>query len=183
MDLDPPEPTAPHDARDTGETVRALLRDAAVRLAGAGARDEALADYVGRRRRFLIPREPVMVPVGRAWRLGVLLVDAEGAAFATGSTTRAVDPGRRGYTSESARDRAEYRAAAVRGRFPDGETVNFGWRALDLDDASLRASTGPIVVRDETPVVRWGRGSEITMPLRDYLADRVGLLVEPPAGA
>jgi hypothetical protein len=124
-----------------------------------------------------------MVPVGRAWRLGVLLIDADGAAFATGSTTRAVDPGRRGYTSESARDRAEYRAAAVRGRFPEGETVNFGWRALDLDDASLRTSTGPIVVVDGVPVVRWGRGSAIATPLRDYLSDRVGLLVDPPAGA
>lgn len=183
MDPDPSEPSAQPDTGDIGHTVRALLADAAARLAAAGARDEALADYVGRRRRFLIPREPVMVPVGRVWRLGVLLLDADGGGFATGSTTRAVDPGRRGYASESARDRAEYRAAAVRGGFPEGETVNFGWRALDLDEASLRAATGPIVVVDGVAVVRWGRGSAIRTPLRDYLDDRVGLLVDPPAGA
>ncbi|RWZ51513.1 hypothetical protein ELQ90_05210 [Labedella phragmitis] len=183
MDLDPAEPSARPDGVDVGDIVRALLGEAAARLTAAGARDEALAEYIGRRRRFLVPREPVMVPVGRAWRLGVLLIDADGAAFATGSTTRAVDPGRRGYTSESARDRAEYRAAAARGRFPEGETVNFGWRALDLDDASLRASSGPIVVVDGVPVVRWGQGSAIPTPLRDYLDDRVGLLVDPPAGA
>jgi hypothetical protein len=166
-----------------GERVRVLLRAAASRLAEAGARDEALAEYVGRRRVLLIPREPVMRPVGRVWRLGVLLVDGDGRAFETGSTTRAVDPGRRGYTSESARDRAEYRAAALRGRFPEGETVNFGWRSLALDHDALLASTGPIVVADGEPVVRWGRGSAISTGLEAYLADRVDLLVDPPSGA
>ncbi len=179
MDLTPPDPSA---ATPPVQRARVLLRAAADGLAAADARDEALADYVGPRRVFLIPREPVMVPVGRVWRLGVLLLDADGGAYATGSTTRAVDPGRRGYTSESALERAGYRAAAVRGRFREGETVNFGWRRLDLDEASLRAATGPLLLSDGVPVVRWGAGSA-TMDLGVYLADRVALLVDPPAGA
>lgn len=168
---------------DVGARVRALFRAAAARLSAAEARDEALAEYVGRRRVLLVPREPVMRPVGRVWRLGVLLLDGDGRAYETGSTTRAVDPGRRGYTSESARDRAEYRAAAMRGRFPEGETVNFDWRRLDLDDTALRSSPGPLVVVGGEPVVRWGHGSTITTALEAYLDDRVGLLVDPPSGA
>ncbi|RWZ61654.1 hypothetical protein ELQ92_11500 [Labedella populi] len=172
------------DAPDGIEVrVRAMLRSAASRLAEAGARDEALATYVGRRRVLLVPREPVLRPVGRVWRLGVLLVDRDGQAYETGSTTRAVDPGRRGYTSDSARERAEYRAAALRGRFHEGETVNFGWRRLELDEGALHSSSGPLVIADGAPVVRWGQGTANSTPLGAYLADRVGLLVEPPSGA
>lgn len=175
-----PEPDPSGSAR-----AERLIREAAERLRSAGARDEALAEYVGRRRVLLIPREPVMRPVGRVWRIGVLLLDAAGTAYATGSTTRAIDPGRRGYTSESARDRAEERAAAHRGRFPDGETVNFGWRRLDLDDDALRLSNGPLVLVDEVPMVRWsvGRGGASTTELGAYLDDRVSLLIDPPRGA
>jgi hypothetical protein len=178
-DSAPDLPSAP------AERVRALLAAAAARLSAAGARDEALAEYLGRRRVLLIPREPVMRPIGRVWRIGVLLVDATGSAFATGSTTRAIDPGRRGYTSESARDRAEDRAAARRGRFPEGETVNFGWRRLDLDEDALRASNGPLLLVDDVPQVRWsvGRGGTSMTELGAYLDDRVSLLIDPPRGA
>lgn len=179
-------PDARPDPQDpAGGRARASILAAAERLAAAGARDEALAEYLGRRRVLLIPRDPVMRPVGRVWRIGVLLLDAAGNAYATGSTTRAIDPGRRGYTSESARDRAEDRAAARRGRFPEGETVNFGWRRLDLDDDALRASNGPLVLVDEVPTVRWsvGRGGSSTTELGAYLEDRVSLLIDPPRGA
>jgi hypothetical protein len=167
------------------ERARRLLVGAADRLRAAGARDEALAEYLARRRVLLVPREAVMRPVGRVWRIGVLLLDAAGTAYATGSTTRAVDPGRRGYTSESARDRAEERAAARRGRFPDGETVNFGWRRIDLDEDTLRRADGPLVLVDDVPTVRWrvGRGGTSTTELGAYLDDRVSLLVDPPGGA
>lgn len=175
-----PEPSA-----SGADRARALIRAASERLAASGARDEALAEYVGRRRVLLVPREPVMRPLGRVWRIGVLLIDADGAAYATGATTRAIDPGRRGYTSESARDRAEERAAARRGRFPEGETVNFGWRRLDLDDDALRRSDGPLVLADDVPTVRWGvgRGGTSTTELGAYLDDRVSLLIDPPRGA
>ena len=172
-------------APDPSERAVSLLRSAAERLAAAGARDEALAEYIGRRRTLLITREPVMRPLGRVWRVGVLLIAPDGSAYATGATTRAVDPGRRGYTSESARDRAEERAAARRGRFADGETVNFGWRRLDLDAEALRSSTGPLVLVDDVPTVRWsvGRGGMSTTELGAYLDDRVSLLIDPPRGA
>ncbi|RUR01987.1 hypothetical protein ELQ94_05020 [Labedella endophytica] len=162
-----------------------MIGRAAERLRSAGARDEALAEYIGRRRVLLVPREPVMRPVGRVWRIGVLLIDTEGTAYATGSTTRAIDPGRRGYTSESARDRAEERAAARRGRFPDGETVNFGWRRLALDADEFRSGDGPFVLVDDVPMVRWrvGRGGTSTTELGAYLDDRVSLLIDPPRGA
>jgi hypothetical protein len=77
------------------------------------------------------------------------------------------------------------RAAAVRGRFPEGETVNFGWERLSLDGDALSASTGPLLLADGGVVVRWGSAVTgwNTTPLDAYLDDRVSLLVDPPSGA
>ena len=165
--------------------IRMLLDRAVDRLAAAGARDEALAEYVAERRTLLIPRKPVMKPIGRVWRLGVFLLGADGSLYETGSTTRALEPGRPGYQSVSAEQRREYRAAATRGRFAHGETVNFDARLVDLDAESLRSSTGRLFVDGDRPRVRWNAtaGDAEAVELSAYLADRVELLADPPAGA
>lgn len=164
--------------------IRLALADAVQRLDAAHARDEALAEFVPRHRKLLVTREAVLRPVGRVWRLGVLLLDRDGTLRATGAITRATAPGRPAYQSLSAETRRAFRAAAQRGHFTDGETVNHDTAPIDLDAASLRASTGPLFVRDGQALVRWSATTpDAAVPFEAYLAERVGLLTDPPQGA
>ncbi|MEO8907307.1 MAG: hypothetical protein ABI310_04440 [Microbacteriaceae bacterium] len=164
--------------------IRSLLKDAVAQLTAAGARDEALAQFVPTRRTLGISRKPVMLPLGRVWRLGVFLLDREGALYATGTTTRAVDPLYRGFQSQSAETRRDYRAAAFRGPFERGETINFDAHAVELTADSLRSSHGPLLLRDGMPVVRWAATIDAApVPFADYLRERVELLAHPPQGA
>ena len=173
------------DAHD-GEAVaavRAALADAARRLAESGARDEALAVYVPRGRKLLIPREPVLRPVGRVWRLGVLLLDAAGDLHATGRLVRATPPGRGQYISLSAETRRALRAAAERGHFTPGETVNFDAAPIEVSVEGLRDAPGPLFLRDGRVLVRWSATSPNAVEVASYLAERVELLTHPPEGA
>ncbi|MET1015742.1 MAG: hypothetical protein ABWX76_02925 [Leifsonia flava] len=175
----------PQENDDVIAGIRTLLTDAAARLAAAGARDEALGEYVPAHRKLLVTRRAVMVPRGRVWRLGVLLIDADGAVYREGLTTRAVPPGRTQYQSESAEVRRAYRDAAFRGKFPEGETVNFDATPIVLAVDELRASTGALFVQGDEPLVRWSAtvGDDAAIPLERYLRDRVDLLANPPIGA
>ncbi|MFF9564524.1 hypothetical protein ACF1AJ_14355 [Leifsonia sp. NPDC014704] len=167
------------------ERIRAAIVDAVATLTEAGARQEALAEYVPARRQFLIQREPVLRGIGSVWRLGVFLLDADGILRATGTLVRATPPGRPQYQSRSAEERRALRAAAARGRFRNGETVNFDAPVIPLDASTLRASTGPLFVRDAQPLVRWSPAAGDT-DARDfgaYLSERVDLLAHPPEGA
>ncbi|MFF1632452.1 hypothetical protein [Leifsonia sp. NPDC058248] len=177
------------DANPADETavagIRELLATAVTRLETAGARDEALATFIPRHRRMLVTREAVLQPAGRVWRLGVLLLDREGALRATGSITRATEPGRPAYQSRSAETRRAYRAAAQRGHFAPGETVNYDAEPIELTVASLRAARGPLFVRNGRALVRWSptTADANAVDFRGYLTERVGLLTDPPEGA
>lgn len=142
-----------------------LLRRTVEELEARQLPDEALAEernsrWRGRR----------LVPAGRAWRLGVLLLDRNGRLYATGQVTRAIEP-LRGVANKSpdAEVRREHRRAAARGRFPEGETVNFDYRAIELEPPG-----DPLVVDGSSVLVRWN--GTATRPLGDYLAERVDLL-------
>ncbi|MBT2503584.1 hypothetical protein [Curtobacterium sp. ISL-83] len=171
---------------DGVQRARELLDDAAGRLRAAGVRDEALAEYVEPRSVLGIRREPTMRSLGRVWRIGALLVgasdDSVGCVWATGSITRVTDPGRSQFQSVSAEVRRAYRAAAAKGHFADGDTVNHGATPIPLDD-TLVGSPGALFVEDGVPLVRWSATAGAAVPLADYLRDRVGLLVNPPRGA
>jgi hypothetical protein len=121
-------------------------------LEEAGVGDEALGVLVPARR-F---RGEVIKPAGRAWRLGALLLARDGTLYSTGEVTRAVEP-LRGVANKSpdAEARREKRRAAVRGRFADGEVVNFGYTRLDA-------------VPETVGVV----------PVERYLGERVALHIE-----
>lgn len=169
------------DAPEVAE-IRAVVARAVARLETAGARDEALAEYVPPRKVMLVRREAVLRPVGRAWRLGALMVDREGTLYATGAIIRAREAGVRNYQSQSAEERRDLRAAALRGKFREGETVNHGWSVVDLDPASLRSGAGPVLVTPEGSVkVRWNAalGDAAARDLAAYVDERVGLLVDP----
>ncbi|ROP65353.1 hypothetical protein [Curtobacterium sp. PhB115] len=171
---------------DGVQRARDLLDDAARRLRSAGVPDEALGEYVEPKAFLGIRREPTMRSLGRVWRIGALLIgsslDAGGRVWATGSITRVTDPGRAQFQSVSAEVRRAYRAAAAKGHFDAGDTVNHGAVPIPLDE-SLVDGSGVLFVEDDVPLVRWSPAAGSSVPLADYLADRVGLLVEPPRGA
>lgn len=133
------------------------------------------------RLRALLGAGPRIVRAGSAWRVGVLLI-GDDAVFETGEVLRAADPGRRGYTAESARRRAELRAMALRGGFAEGETVHIGWRPLDLAALAAGGSAGPLTWDRDRLAIRW-TSSGALMPLAAYLDERITLLLDPPAGA
>lgn len=155
--------------------IAGLFDDARTRLAGAP--QDALGQWSTPRAVLGMKRQPRITAVGQAWHVGVLLIDAT-RVFAVGDIIRAQDPGRRGYTAESARARAEVRAAAVLGKIPEGTVVHVGWQELDLS----AAESGPLRLVDGVPMVRWSSAGGFT-PLAGYLSERVDLLVHPLPGA
>lgn len=159
--------------------VHELLAHTVEELEAQAIRDEALGVMKPAHRILGLTRPAVIVPAGRAWRLGILLIDRDGRLYATGTVIRAVTP-KRGVADHSlaADAHRELQRAAVRGSFAEGEVVNFGYSAIPLDEASLRAAAGPLVLTGTTVTVRWdtsgaGRGSA---PLESYLAERIALL-------
>lgn len=148
-------------------TASALLARAVHDLAGApkeGLGEQRESRWRGRR----------IVRVGEAWHLGVLLLTGT-CALATADVLRAADPGRRGYTAESARARAERRAEALRGGFHAGEVVHVGWSAIDVDAVDAGGYSGPLALIDGVPSVRWSTAGGF-MSLEAYLRERVQLL-------
>jgi len=165
--------------------VRAALARTAAELAAAGVPDEALGRFVPGRRVLGIVGRPSMKPLGRVWRLGVLLLARDGTAYATGAITRAVEPGHPGHMAVSTEQRREVRAAAHRGPFAEGETVNYDAEPIALDAAALREGSGPLFVREGRALVRWSASADdaSAAPFDRYLAERTDLLLHPPERA
>ena len=115
-----------------------------------------------------------IVRVGDAWHLGVLLL-TDTHTLATAEVLRAAELGRRGYTAESARDRAERRALALRGGFAEGEVAHVGWSVIDVEAVDSGGTSGPLALIDGVPSVRWSAAGGF-MPLADYLRERIALL-------
>ena len=159
-------------ARGIHPTIAAAVK----RLTEAGARDEGLGRETAPRRVLGLPLRGRIAREGRVWRLGVVLLSREGELFATGDTLRAHAEVRRGYTAESARERASRSAAARRGGFAEGETVNVGWERIDL----ARPEGGLVRVHGGVPQVRWNpRDAQAWVGLAPYLNDRIELLLAP----
>lgn len=158
--------------------LRELLAHTVAALEAAGAHDEALGRWEHSRGVFGIGASDSLVPAGRAWRLGVLLLARDGSLFATGEVTRAIQPGRAAVNrSSQGEQRRAVRAIAARGNFPRGEVINHGWQPIALDDASLSAGSGPLSVRDGVVLVRFDTPDLSVAPIDRYLADRVGILL------
>ena len=157
----------------------ALLAAARERLAGAP--QESLGELRTPGRVLGIPRAPRIVPVGRAWHIGVLLL-TEDAVLATGEIVRARAEARRGYAAESQRQRAELAAAARRGGVDEGQIVHIGWQLLDPAAVDRGEASGPLALRDGVASLRWSAAGGY-MPLDRYLDERIELLLAPPPGA
>ena len=142
-------------------------------LVARGARDEALGVW-RERKTFGVARPPVIEPVGRAWRLGSLLLDRDGTLYATGRVTRAIEP--RDYNSDktvAGEARREEQRAAARGSFRPGETVNFEVVLLDVEAVDADNPQPPLAMVDGELFVVDG---SVHSPLLSYLADRAELL-------
>jgi hypothetical protein len=171
------------DAAGAVERVQALVATAVDTLRSGAAREETLAAFVPERRVLGIPRAARMTPTARVWRLGVLLIDAEGRLYATGRVVRAERPSRRSVPANAVADQRALRAAAVKGGIHEVETVNFDASPVDLDELVRDGASGPLVLRDGEVLVRWSPAQpDALTPLDRYLADRIDLLVRPPDG-
>src|SRR5690349_13239033 len=96
-----------------------ILRDAVARLEAVP--DDALGEL-----RLSRLRKPRIVPIGRAWRLGSVLLTRDLALFRAGRTTRAVQPKEfLANKSNEAAERRELQLAALRGGCRVGDTVHF----------------------------------------------------------
>jgi hypothetical protein len=146
---------------------RAAVDAAVERLTAAHARDELLIERRPGRRIGPIRRPDTVVTLGRVWRLGVLLLDADGDLRRTGEVIQAQPLRFDNHQSERAVTRRELRAAILKAGIDPGETVNVGAVPVDLADVLA---------------VSWnGSGDPRSlMPLPAYLAERVDLLVQPP---
>lgn len=167
---DPVEPAA---------GIRPLLTRTVRALDEAGVPDEALADFVARKRVLGIARSPVMLPRARVWPLGVLLLGRDGGLHATGKVTRAVPEGYPGYQSPGVEVRRGYRAAAHNGKFVEGDTVNFDTAEIEVD--ALSEGSTPLFIAEGGVRVRWNpTHPSQSRSLEVYLADRASLLIDPP---
>ena len=150
-----------------------LLARTVAELRDRDVPDEALAT-------LRIPRfgRTKLVPVGRAWRLGVLLLDRDGNLFSTSTVTRAVEP-LRGVTNRSAEAdaRRQLRHIAAYSKFPEGEAVNVDPVPVDVSAEALAEGSGLLLMEHGVVMVRWNAGTGIR-PLEAYLADRISLLDE-----
>jgi hypothetical protein len=163
------------DGESAAAQLDALIRSTVAELESRGIPDEALAvEKVGglRARR--------MVKVGRAWRLGALLIAREGLVYSTGEVTRAIEPSiaSRSRTVMAEQQRDDRRAAA-RGRFREGEVINFRFTAIATDAAALAEGTGPLSLRDGVLMMQWNPdAANGRRPLAQYLRDRLAVLDE-----
>jgi len=167
------------DAADlAAASIPPLLAATVERLRESNAPMEALGELRRGRGIGSLRAAPALHPAGHAWRLGVLLLAPDGRLFETGEVTRAIEP-QVAVTNRSAaaERRRDFRRAAVRGHFPDGETINHGHIELSLDVDSLRSGSGPLSIDGETVLVRWSAHLG-TRPLEAYLDDRARLLTE-----
>lgn len=154
-----------------------LLLLAASRLEAAGVPDEALAEVYTPRGLPLVKRAPALRPIGRAWRLGAVLLSADGRLFTAAESTRAVEPKWFNHRSTEVEHRRLAQQAAHRGPFIEGEVVNFEVVELALDDESIREGSGLLSLVGDTVMLRWAGHDLGRTPLETYLDDRVSLLI------
>jgi hypothetical protein len=163
----------------------AIVEGARSQLADAPV--ERLGEVRPAKRVLGITRAERIVPGDDVWHLGAVLVrrtgPAEDGLLATGEIVRAHEEVRRGFAAESQRARAARAAAARRGGFAEGETAQVDARQIDASELAGGAASGPVSVgADGALLIRWSRAGA-AVPLESYVAERIELLVHPPAGA
>ena len=144
----------------------ALVAGAVASLVAAGIEPEHLAQRRPSRRVGPVQLAEKLVPAGRAWRLGEVLVTDSGRLLATGVVTRSLEPRQFAANKSPAEEaRRDLQRAAVRGRFPLGAAVNVDYREIEAG----HDSSGELTIELADAVVL----------LEGYLADRVRFAITP----
>lgn len=159
-------------------------RRAVERLRDAGVRTEHLAEFVPAERKLLWRKAATMREVGEVWRIGPILLDAEGNLHSAGRATRAAERPRPDFQSLSREERRDLAAAALKGGFAEGTAVDFDAVPILLDGSDPPADS-PVRIAGGAYRVKWHPSAPLeTAPtLAAFLDDRVGLLVDPPLGS
>jgi hypothetical protein len=146
---------------------------------------QQLGRYIAPGRVLGIPRRGRMVKIGEVWHLGVFLVGSDRTLFCAGDTVRSEGSVIISHNSAYRAERGEYAYAAFRAGYGPGTVVHFGATPIGLDAESLVTSNGPLFVRGCHTFVRWRRsvGDDQAVLLKDYMVERMGLLMNPPAGS
>lgn len=119
--------------------------------------------------------------------------------YAAGNTTRAAKRLHPNNQSVSREQRRDIAAAALHGGYPEGTPVHFDARLISLEEDALRSlgADSPVGVLDgsedgaarsiagDEVRVRWRAGAPLDSApsLREYLAERIDLLINTPQGA
>lgn len=153
--------------------------ESTVALLDAARRDlrelprERIGERAATRRVLGLGRAPRIVPVAAAWRVGVLLL-TDDRVFQVGTVLRARQDAIRGYTATSQRLRSEDAAAARRGGFAEGETVNLDVTELDPVAVDDGGASGPLSLVGGVPHIRWSAAGA-TRRLDEYLREQLSL--------
>lgn len=157
---------------------RRRLGEAVERLRDGAVPDEVVAERVVPRPILGVARPARLRELGRAWRLGVLLLGRDGGLRAVGTTFRSGEPAHSATRSRLAEERLELQRAARRGRIRDAQTVNVDAPLLDLS----APPAAPLMLRERELFVLWARGAD-PAPFARYLDEQLELRLHPPTGA
>ncbi len=146
---------------------------------------EQLGEYIPASSFLGIPRRAKLLRRGEVWRLGIFLTNRDGDLFRAGDNTRVVETPHVGHVSPYRAERRELMDTAYRARFPVGSVVNFNANKLLLDVDALQTSTDALFSRGPDPYVRWRAGAtdDDAVLFKNYMAERLELLLNPPQGA
>lgn len=146
---------------------------------------EHLGQYIAPSRVLGLPRRARMVKIDEVWHLGVLLVGSNGTLYRAGDTVRSEAAVLTTHNSAYRAERSELADAAFRAGYKPGTVVNFGASRIGLDGESLANSNGPLFAQGRKTLVRWRRGigDDQAVLFKEYLVERLGLLLNPPVGS
>lgn len=173
------------NARGALDEAREILSWARTQLVTLSPPVEQLAELVVPHSFLGIHCSGRLKRVGQVWNLGIFLMDADGNLLRKGETVRAENMPHTNHNSAYKAERREIAYAAFRAGYSPGTVVNFGTSRIDVEGDVFPTPNGPLFVRGSDVVVRWRRGAldAEAVLLKDYLVERVDLLLNPPKGA
>ncbi|MCF8546620.1 MAG: hypothetical protein K9G02_01715 [Microbacteriaceae bacterium] len=173
------------DVQAALEETRTVLSWIHEQLVASNLPLEQLGEYIAPSLVLGLPRRGRFVKIGEVWRLGVFLVGKEGTLFRAGETVRSESVQIASHNSAYKAERSEYAYAAFRAGYKPGTVVNFGASRINIDVESFASGTGPLFVRGRSTFVRWRRGiaDDEAVLFKENMIERLGLLVNPPAGS
>ena len=173
------------DAVAALDEARVVLNSVHAQLVTHSPPSEQLAGLITPNAFLGIQRSGRLKRAGEVWHLGIFLMDADGNLYRAGETVRAEDIPHTEHNSAYKAERRQIAYAAFKAGYSPGTVVNFGATRIDLDSGSLSHATSPVFVRGRDAFVRWRSGApDVEAVLfKDYLAERLNLLLNPPKGS